>query len=74
MMLWNFARDTGLTILSKDGDFRHLSLVRGMPPKAVWLRFGNCSTRLITELLGRDIDRLQQFEASESETVLVLDR
>ena len=41
--VWRYAAEHGLTIVSKDADFRQRSLVLGSPPKLVWLRIGNCS-------------------------------
>jgi hypothetical protein len=33
--VWNFARDHGFAILSKDSDFHQMSLLRGFPPKVI---------------------------------------
>jgi predicted nuclease of predicted toxin-antitoxin system len=35
--IWNFARDNGFTIVTKDDDFRQRSFLSGAPPKVVWL-------------------------------------
>jgi predicted nuclease of predicted toxin-antitoxin system len=32
-------------LVTKDEDFHRLSVLRGAPPKVVWLRVGNCTTR-----------------------------
>jgi predicted nuclease of predicted toxin-antitoxin system len=42
--VWQFARDAGLTIVTKDSDFNQMCLVYGPPPRVVWLRIGNCAT------------------------------
>jgi predicted nuclease of predicted toxin-antitoxin system len=39
--IWDYARDNGLTIVSKDDDFRQRSFLKGAPPKIVWLQVGN---------------------------------
>ena len=44
-LIWNYARDNGLTIVSKDSDFHRMSFVLGAPPQVIWLRVGNCPTR-----------------------------
>ncbi len=46
-VLWEFARDGGYVIVSKDADFHQLSFALGHPPKVVWIKRGNCSTREI---------------------------
>lgn len=70
--VWDFARTHGLAILTKDSDFHHLSLVRGFPPKVIWVRTGNCSTREIEELLRRECDRISAFLSSDQEALLTL--
>ncbi len=47
--IWDFASKNGYTIVTKDDDFRALSLLRGAPPKVIWLVVGNTST---AEILG----------------------
>lgn len=56
-VLWAFARDRGFAIVSKDSDFRSLALVRGAPPKVIWLQIGNSSTAEIAALLRRRASR-----------------
>jgi len=59
--VWNFARDNGFTIVPKDSDFHQRSLLYGFPPKFIWLRIGNCSTRAIQQLLARYRKSVQTF-------------
>jgi predicted nuclease of predicted toxin-antitoxin system len=49
--VWQFARDNGFVIVTKDSDFHELSLLKGAPPKVVWLRAGNGSKAEIVRLL-----------------------
>lgn len=50
--IWDFARDNGFAIVSKDDDFRHLSFLHGAPPKVIWLSAGNASTDTILRILN----------------------
>jgi predicted nuclease of predicted toxin-antitoxin system len=43
--IWDYAKENGFAIISKDSDFHHLSFLLGAPPKTVWLRCGNCSVQ-----------------------------
>jgi predicted nuclease of predicted toxin-antitoxin system len=43
--IWAYAASRGLVIATKDWDFVQLSSLLKHPPKVVWLRLGNCSTR-----------------------------
>lgn len=70
--VWQYARDRGLTIVSKDADFHQRSLVRGHPPKVVWVRRGNCSTRQIEELLRQHRGDLEAFDRDREAAFLVL--
>ena len=40
-IVWDYAKDNNLTIVSKDADMHDLSLVLGNPPKVICLRLGN---------------------------------
>lgn len=44
--IWEHARLNGFAIVSKDEDYNNLSVVRGSPPKVIWLQLGNCTTPL----------------------------
>jgi predicted nuclease of predicted toxin-antitoxin system len=72
--VWKHARTYGFALVSKDDDFRHLSLVHGTPPKVVWLRLGNASTVDLIEFLRVRQSVLQAFEESVTDSLLVLAR
>lgn len=71
-IVWDFAKDNTLMIVSKDADMHDLSLVLGNPPKVIWLRLGNCSTRQIEDVLRRDFDAIKLFYEDESLSLLAL--
>jgi predicted nuclease of predicted toxin-antitoxin system len=49
--IWEHAQAHGFAIISKDDDFRSLSLVKGAPPKVIWMRVGNASTADIEKFM-----------------------
>lgn len=69
--IWAFARERGFTIVSKDDDFRSLALVRGPPPKVVWIQAGNASTARIAEILLSRLLELEAFHQDPVEALLV---
>lgn len=70
--IWDYARQHGFAIASKDTDFYHRSMLFGQPPKVVWIRLGNCSTAQIEALLrSRDADLLA-FDQDSSASFLAL--
>jgi predicted nuclease of predicted toxin-antitoxin system len=73
LLIWSYARDNGLTIVSKDSDFHRMSFVLGAPPQVIWLRVGNCPTAIIERALRENLAEIELFEKSEDATFLVVD-
>jgi len=71
-IVWDYAKDNDFMIVSKDADMHDLSLVFGNPPKVVWIRLGNCSTRQVEELLRRDFGVIKLFYEDEYVSLLSL--
>ncbi|HMD86592.1 MAG TPA: DUF5615 family PIN-like protein [Terriglobia bacterium] len=62
-VVWEFARDHDLIIVSKDSDFHQRSFVFGFPPKVIWIRRGNCPTTDIEKVFrGRPSSILEFCE------------
>lgn len=70
--IWSYAQQLGFAIVSKDADFQQRSLLFGHPPKFIWLRVGNCSTRRVEEVLRGYSDTIYAFERSTTESHLML--
>jgi predicted nuclease of predicted toxin-antitoxin system len=72
--IWQFARDNGYAILTKDCDFHQMSLLRRFPPKIIFLRIGNCSTEAIMGLLTKCAPDLSEFLADPTASILILEK
>ena len=70
--VWEYARVNGLVLVTKDADYSDLSLLRGFPPKVIWLRIGNCATAQIEDLLRQRKQAIEQFELDPLAGVLTL--
>jgi predicted nuclease of predicted toxin-antitoxin system len=70
--IWQYAKENGFAILSKDSDFAQRSALLGSPPKVIWLRVGNCTTTRAEFVLRNTAERVQAFLASGEESCLVL--
>jgi predicted nuclease of predicted toxin-antitoxin system len=70
--VWEHAREKGFLITSKDSDFNELSVVQGFPPKVVWIRRGNCTTREIEEILRQEYESVKDLEQNPSKGILEL--
>lgn len=69
-IIWRHSRDHGFTIVSLDRDFAGLALLRGAPPKVIWLRCGNSTVAEVEQLLRLNLAAIRRFEISESDAVL----
>jgi predicted nuclease of predicted toxin-antitoxin system len=70
----DWARQRNFTVVSKDTDFYQRTVALGAPPKFIWLRVGNCTTATIVDLLRSHDAVIREFVASDTESVLVLER
>src|SRR5947207_12565611 len=66
--VWDFARSGGYAVVSKDSDFHQRSLLLGFPPKVVWVRLGNCTTKAVEQVLRAHRTDLEQFGADATAT------
>ena len=71
--VWNFAAKEGFAIVSKDSDFHQMSLVRGFPPKVVFLKIGNCPTDLIVSVIRKHESDFKEFNADGSASLLIVE-
>jgi len=59
--IWNFAKKNKFIIVTFDSDFYDISLLRGLPPKIIWLRIGNTSTKNILKVLKTNYNLIKEF-------------
>ncbi|MCX6638161.1 MAG: DUF5615 family PIN-like protein [Acidobacteria bacterium] len=71
-IVWDYAALHGLAIVTKDADFRQRSFLEGHPPKVLWVRLGNCSTRAIEALLRNRASEVDEFLADGQKSFLGL--
>lgn len=70
--VWEYARDHGFVLVSKDSDMVELSLLHGTPPKIVWLRLGNVSTASVERALIAAVEAIEELSTNETRAVLSL--
>jgi predicted nuclease of predicted toxin-antitoxin system len=70
--IWQYAKDNGFTIVSKDSDFQERSVLRGHPPKIIWLRATNSTSAEIESLLRAPAPVIARFIQEDEESCLVL--
>lgn len=68
--VWKFAKEHAYTIVTKDSDFNDLSTLYGSPPKVIWLRIGNSSTKQIENILRKQSVTIHDFIAHSVSSIL----
>jgi len=71
--IWAYAKQHGFTIVTKDADFAELALLRGYPPKVIWLNCGNVSNATVRRKLLDNAETIQRFIASVENGVLEIE-
>ncbi len=59
--IWDYARQGGYTLLTKDNDFDEISQLEGCPPKIVHLVCGNQTTFFILDLILSSTGEILKF-------------
>ena len=70
--VWEHARLNGYAIVTKDEDYNNLSVLRGCPPKVIWLQLGNCTTAQVEAVFRARHADIEAFDKDPSLGVLVL--
>lgn len=70
--VWEYARDNGYTLISKDSDFQEMSLLHGYPPKVIWLKRGNCTNKQIELILRNKSAQIAELLDDPEAALLLL--
>src|SRR4051812_32736681 len=66
--VWEYAKQHGCMIVSKDSDFHQKSFVVGAPPQVIWVRLGNCTTDDIEWVLRKHFSAIEKFSRDREAT------
>jgi predicted nuclease of predicted toxin-antitoxin system len=70
--VWEYAQQHSFTLVSKDSDFHERSLLKGYPPKVIWIKRGNCSNKQIELLLRNKAEQINEMLADPEAAYLIL--
>jgi len=70
--VWDIAGDGGFLLVTRDEDFVGMSVLRGTPPKVVWLNIGNARNASIAALLRERADDIERFLMHDEYTFLAI--
>ena len=71
-IIWEIAKQQDYIIVTKDSDFNELLILKGFPPKVIWIRIGNCSTMMIESLLRNNYQIISDFSQDNSIGIITL--
>ena len=72
--IWQLAHEQDCLLVTKDEDFHRLSVMRGAPPKVIWIRLGNCTTVEVATVLVAFQSDIRRFVDQDEATFLELGR
>ena len=70
--VWAAAAERTCVLVTKDEDFHRLSVLRGAPPKVIWIRLGNVPTEEVARLLRERREDILRFGSQDDATFLSL--
>lgn len=70
--IWQYAHDHDYVIVTKDADFSELGVIQGFPPKVIWIRRGNCSTKDIEMILRENYSAISNLSEDGETGILTL--
>ena len=59
--IWDYAKKEGFAIVTFDSDFYDMSLLRGHPPKLIWITAGNTTVKSLEKILIEKSEQLKDF-------------
>jgi len=63
--IWSYAQAEKSVIITFDADFYDLQLLKGYPPKIIWLRFGNTTTTELISIIENHTETITSFCESD---------
>jgi len=70
--IWYYAQYHGYVLVTRDEDLVELGILRGAPPKIVWVRIGNSRTSDVERLLRQSFEDIAELVASPERVILEL--
>jgi predicted nuclease of predicted toxin-antitoxin system len=70
--IWTLAETAGFVLVTRDEDFVNLSVLRGAPPKVIWLNIGSAHDVVIVALLKAHAADIERFAAHDEQNFLAL--
>jgi len=63
--IFDFAKRNNYAIVTFDSDFCNLNIIRGCPPKIIWIKTGNTTTINLEKLLRKKSELIKLFLSND---------
>jgi predicted nuclease of predicted toxin-antitoxin system len=71
--IWKYAKTNNYTIITFDSDFIDFAILKGYPPKIIWLRFGNASNlKIVNKLISNEVT-IKEFLTNQESAFLEIE-
>lgn len=61
-----FANENQFIIVTQDADFFEMMLMKGFPPKIIWLRCGNTSSQTVLKLIINNSETIHRLDTDST--------
>lgn len=68
--VWKYAKEGNFILVTQDADFVDWNRLFGVPPKIIWIRFGNKPVDFIEKKLIQYLDRIQLLSSDREIEIL----
>jgi len=68
--IWKYAKNNNFIIVTFDEDFSDIQMLKGFPPKIIWLRCGNKTTNVLVEKLIMFKNKIMDFYIDKEQGIL----
>ncbi len=69
-IIWLFAKKEGYTIVTKYADYNEISVLKGFPPKIIWLTIGNCKIQDVERIIRNKTIVINDFYQNENTGII----
>ena len=59
--IFEYAKKNNYSIVTFDSDFCDLNILKGFPPKIIWIRTGNTTTKNLEIIIGQKFELINSF-------------
>ena len=71
--IFEYAKKNKYSIVTFDSDFCDLNIIKGFPPKIIWIRTGNITTKNLEMIIEQKSDLINSFLTEDFGCLEIID-